>query len=275
MGIKIPIDGEIYLTMSSNAEENGPFPTSRLQKGFLLVHRGRDLSSEAVGFGVPMIKCGLRTIFPGRVEFSSSHQGGGYQVDASYLLNLEEKTIGEKSGKSISSFLHQGKLITSALIRRLPWLRKPLMFLSKALRSTFHWKTEYSFSDMHLKIPIHYEFRKNIMEAAVDLSHIRDERITEIVIMNEQGAEHFNNYQDSTGMKLQENQIGCWDEVNASEASFLDPKRKTSFSLKKIQGAKLFRGLEMVDSRLAWSGFGYTFSPRRKEFKYDLKIGNN
>jgi hypothetical protein len=274
MRIQIRINGETYLALSSHAGENDPFPTSHLQKGFLLVHRNRDLSSEAVGFGVPMIQCGLRTIFPGSVKIATSHQKEKQEVDASFMLNLEEKTVDSKSGKSISGFLHQGKLFMSGMIRHLPWFRKPLMNLSKFLRSTFHWKTEYLVSDMQFMIPIHYEFHKKIMKATVDLSQVKDDRITEIVIMNEQGAEYFNHYRDSTGKETQENNIGIWDEVKAPEASFFDPKRKISFSLKKIPGAKLFRGLEMVDSRLAWSGFGYTFSPRRKEFEYVLKIEN-
>ena len=113
------------------------------------------------------------------------------------------------------------------------------------------------------------------MAVSIDLSGVKDDRITEIVVMNEQGAGYFSNYRDSSGKEIQENEIGCWDEVKAPEATFFDPKRKISFSLKQIPSARLFHGLEMDDSRLAWSGFGYTFSPRRIEFKYTLKIGDD
>ena len=275
MEISIPINNEIHLNIRDHVIREGRFPTSRLQKGFLLFHHGEDLSAEAVGFGVPVIKCGLHTIFPGGVELSAIRQDKGYQVDALYLLNLEEKTLGVKDGKTLSGFLNQGKLLASAFIRHFPWLRKSLMGLSKLLRSTFHWKTEYQVSAMSFRIPVHYLFQKKRMAVSIDLSGVKDDRITEIVVMNEQGAGYFSNYRDSSGKEIQENEIGCWDEVKAPEATFFDPKRKISFSLKQILSARLFHGLEMDDSRLAWSGFGYTFSPRRIEFKYTLKIGDD
>ncbi len=273
MDISIPMNDETQLFIHDHVKRDNPFPTSQIQKGFLLFHRGKDLSAEAVGFGVPVIKCGLHTIFPGEVKLSETRPAGEYQVDALYSLNLEEKTVGENNGKTISGFLNQGKLWLSAFIRRLPWSRKPLMHLSKLLRFTFHWQTEYLDSEMRFRIPIQYKFHKNTMAVIVDLSQVKDDRITEIVIMNEQGAKYFNHYRDSDGKEIQGNEIGCWDEVKAPEATFVDPQRKISFSLKQVPGAKLFRGLEMADSRLAWSGFGYTFSPRRKKIRYTLKIG--
>jgi hypothetical protein len=32
----------------------------------LLLNGEKDLSEEAVGFGVPILKCGMETIFPGK-----------------------------------------------------------------------------------------------------------------------------------------------------------------------------------------------------------------
>lgn len=274
METSVPISNDIQLIIRDHLLRDDRFPTSRLQKGFLLFHQGKDLSAEAVGFGVPVIKCGLRTIFPGGVVLSAIRQDKGYQVDAQYLLNLEEKTLDAKDGKALSRFLDKGKLVASAFIRRFPWLRKPLMKLSKQLRSTFRWKTEYQLSDMTFQIPIHYHFKHNRMAVSVDLSRLKDNRISEIVIMNEQGAEFFSHYRDTSKKEIHDKEIGCWDEVNAREATFFDPKHKISFSLEQIPGAKLFLGLELDNSRLAWSGFGYTFLPRRKEFEYTLKIGD-
>jgi len=39
-----------------------------------------------------------------------------------------------------------------------------------------------------------------------------------------------------------------------------------------VKGARLFRGRELVSSRLAWAGFGYSFPPSIKRFVYELGI---
>jgi hypothetical protein len=45
-----------------------------------------------------------------------------------------------------------------------------------------------------------------------------------------------------------------------------------SFSLPQVKGARLFLGRELIGSRLAWSGFGYTFPPGLNHFSYEVTI---
>ena len=66
--------------------------------------------------------------------------------------------------------------------------------------------------------------------------------ITEIILMNEQGAHHFDQYQDADGIVQQGNQIGCWDEVTAASAAFICSNPNISFSLPQVKGARLFLG---------------------------------
>jgi len=89
-------------------------------------------------------------------------------------------------------------------------------------------------------------------------------------VMNEQGARSFNRYQDSSGAQLHGRSIGSWQEVAAERASFLDVTRGLAFSLRRVSGTRLFRGHELVGSRLAWAGFGYLLPPARTAFGYDL-----
>jgi hypothetical protein len=88
--------------------------------------------------------------------------------------------------------------------------------------------------------------------------------------MNEQGAHYFDSYHRDDGFSQHGAEIGCWDEVTAERAEFISDAEKLSFSLHQVEGAKLFRGRELVGDRLAWSGFGYSFSPKLERFKYQI-----
>ena len=47
---------------------NGPYPTSRIQKGPGLVRGSADLSGEGIGLGVPVAKFAHRVVFPGEAQ---------------------------------------------------------------------------------------------------------------------------------------------------------------------------------------------------------------
>jgi hypothetical protein len=47
---------------------------------------------------------------------------------------------------------------------------------------------------------------------------------------------------------------------------------RVAFSLAQADGATLHRGRELIGSRLAWSGFGYSLPPILSRFAYDLTI---
>jgi hypothetical protein len=82
----------------------------------------------------------------------------------------------------------------------------------------------------------------------------------------------FDHFNDSTGNSLKGKKIGCWDEITAQEASFISLSHELAFSLEQVAGAKLYRGRELIGSRLSWSGFGYTFPAEFDHFHYMVKI---
>ncbi len=97
---------------------------------------------------------------------------------------------------------------------------------------------------------------------------------TEKIVLNELGANWFDTYADSDGCILKGNEIGCWDEIFADGAAFLDPADGLSFALKTVDGARMFRGRELVPGRLAWSGLAYVLPPQRGELAYSITIGS-
>ncbi len=90
--------------------------------------------------------------------------------------------------------------------------------------------------------------------------------------MNEQGAGAFDCYRDSSGGALRGAAIGTWDEVAAARASFVCEARRVAFSLGQVAGARLYRGRELIGSRVAWAGFGYSFPAALGTMAYELRI---
>ena len=108
---------------------------------------------------------------------------------------------------------------------------------------------------------------------SVDLSELpRNDRM-EVIIANEQGARYFDAYRDSFGDSRNGKAIGTWNEVFADEASFMDRDSGIAFSLQRLPNVRLFRGRELVEGNLAWSGLNYVLSPHSPNFIYDIQIG--
>ena len=273
MGIDIPLFQGISLNLGEPLQDQKKYPTARLQKGFLLLDRGQDLAEEAVGFGVPVLKRGLQTIFPGQVEFTWQNNSLIWEVTAHYRLNLVEKitrgegdTVGNKTFYAAKDFLAE-------LIRRFPLFRSLLTTLSSALRMIFHWETTYVDGGVSIDVQVSsiIEEKTGKISVDIDLSYLPPD-VTEVVVMNEQGARAFDLYRDSSGASMQNEEIGCWDEVNADSAWFECRPHRVAFKLVQVKGARLFRGRELIGSRLAWAGFGYSFPASQKKFSYELKI---
>ena len=98
------------------------YPTFRLQKGFRIVDHGQELADEAVGFGVPVLRRGLQTIFPGEVELGCAGKEGEWEVTALFTLNLEEKIARSDSKTIRPRWFYLLKNSLAELIRRFPAL---------------------------------------------------------------------------------------------------------------------------------------------------------
>ena len=274
MEIEIPILKEFSLKISNDRNQRSDFATSELQKGFLLLHAGKSLAEEAVGFGVPVIKKKLHTLFPRRVTLETQKANGVWTIHAIYDLNLEERIIDTQARIPKAELLYRTKNLLAAFIRRFPIFRRMLTRLSSQLRSTFGWKTTYQKSSLSPRIRMTYTIPEfsGTMNVETDVSGVPDDEFSEVVIMNEQAARYFNRYTDTDMKPLKEDQIGCWDAVSTPKATFISQTHKISFSLQQAKGVKLFRGWEKVGSRLDWSGFGYSFQPKMGKFSYTLRI---
>lgn len=274
MVIDIPLFQGLSLKIADALDGKKAYPTGCLQKGFLLLDQGQELAEEAVGFGVPVLKAGLQTIFPGAIILTCLRRGSIWGITAVFKLNLVER-FSRGGNKNVESRLFYAvKNFLAAVIRRLPFLSGLLTATSSMLRRMFNWETTYADAGFSTEVKVTYtiEAETGKVGAEIDTSGLPP-TITEVVVMNEQGARYFDRYRDTSGVSLSKEEIGCWDEVNAEEAWFeSSAPPQVAFRLAQVKGAQLFRGRELIGSRLAWSGFGYSFPPSIKRLCYEMRI---
>jgi hypothetical protein len=274
MGMEIPLFQGLSLKINDTFPPGRKgYPTAHLQKGFLLLDQGQELAEEAVGFGVPVLKIGLQAIFPGDVTLAVLQIGSSWEITAQFRLNLVEKISRGGIEDVENGLLYSLKNLSAAMIRSLPVLRGSLTAISNQLRRMFHWETTYAQAGFSTELMViyHIQAETGLINVEIDTSALPPD-ITEVALMNEQGAHTFDQYQDTSGSSLQGQEIGCWDEVKAEEAWFESSTYQVTFRLGQVKGARLFRGRELVGSRLAWAGFGYSFSPSIKRFRYEMRI---
>jgi hypothetical protein len=273
MGIEIPLPKGLSLRINDNPGQGNDYSTGRLQKGFLLLDYGQILAEEAVGFGVPVLKRGLQTIFPGSLSMTWVQNESNWEIPVIYNLNLEEKIYRSKQNEIQNRLFYVIKNSFASLIRTQSISRKLLTATSSKLREIFDWETRYTEANFATQIKMTYlvESKNGKLSVNLDTSHLPS-GVTEIIIMNEQGAHYFDQYLDTAGTFLHGEDIGCWDRVIAAEAFFRSTSHNIVFKLTQVKDCQLYRGRELIDPRLAWAGFGYSIPPSKKKFEYDIWI---
>lgn len=236
---------------------------------------GQDLSEEGVGFGVPVLKIGREAVFPGSCAWKTELKGygeDGATVEAEYFMNLVGRMA--VGGRRINCRTFYGaREWLASQYRRHPDLRKCILYGAELSRRAM------SMKDAFLEVPpvgsvkAVYSIMGDSVRVCLDLLGVPEG--SEPVIMNEQGADHFDSYRDSDGLILKGGDIGGWDEVSVSadEASFIDSGNELYFALNRIDGVKMLRGRERLSNRLAWAGLAYVLSPGTQRFSYTVRLG--
>jgi hypothetical protein len=266
--------GGVALRIGSKGNNSENFPSNVLPKGLVLLSGDEELCEEGVGFGVPVLKKRLETVFPGSFRIRSGavdHAAFGIEFDMNRVARLSL----EKSGSLIGGFLNSVKELTATMHRKLPFTRRPLNAVSNLMRALLTIKTTFIPAPSAGTVLVEFGFRPGdgVLEVMVDARGLNRVGATELVMMNELGARHFPTYVDSTGLRLRGNAIGTWNEVSAREASFISPRRGVGFTVRQLPGCRLFRGRELIPGRLSWSGLAYALPPETERFRYTIRIG--
>ncbi len=264
---------DISLLIKEQGSEPSEYPTSSIQKGLLLTHRNKNLAEEGLGFGVPVLRSGHETIFPGKGRTTIEKNGDATIVKIDYDMNLVER-IAVKSSKRIENgYFYMIKEHFSSLHREYPFLRGIITKSSTRLRQALGIETRFEKSDSMGTVSVVYVVNSSDGKVYISVDTGRIEKCSEISMMNEQGANYFDIYHDSNGAILAGNSIGTWDETFADEVSFIDSHDSIMFTFEKVGGCRMFRGRELIPMRLAWAGLAYVIPPDEVDFAYSIRIG--
>ncbi len=229
----------------------------------------RDVSQEGVGFGLPVLKLGLQPVFPGSWNMSAEKSNGQCLINADFEMNLGAKMA--RSGKIItSSLFYLAWENLSRIHREYPLLRRSISTSSRCLKKKLHLKE--AFFEEHSLGFIRASYLISDSRIDVELSFPDIGGCTELIVLNEQGANWFDTYRDSDGLVLKGERIGSWNQIEADYASFIDPADGLEFTLKRIEGARMFRGREFANGSLAWSGLAYVLPPWTEKIAYSIEL---
>ena len=271
---RIDLGDNLSLLFENSRSELEGYPNNRIRKGLIISYGNNKLCEEGVGFGVPIIKTRSETIFPGDSQINLIQNSDIFILSVNYNLNLVNrmKILGRRID---SETFYRIKEWFSSVHREHAALRGIGANFSNVLRRLCGIRNFLEVIPSSSTAQVNYTVNvtRKTIQIDVDLSSIKIEGEAEITIANEQGANFFAQYQDSNGTILLQDSIGTWDEVSAGEASLVDSVDRLIFSLRQVQGAKLYRGRELVTDRLAWSGINYVLSDHSHDFHYDIKVG--
>jgi len=274
--LPIPLRSLPGICLMTPGSQPDRYPTSRIQKGLALFCDGQDLSEEGVGFGVPVLKTGREAVFPGsgvwktELKGDGGNSGDGPTVEAEYFMNLMGRMA--VGGKRIDCrTFYRAREWLASQYRMHPELRKGILFGAELSRKAMSMKDAFVEVPTVGSVKTVYSIMDDSVQVNLDLRGVPEGH--ELVVMNEQGANHFDSYKDSGGLCLEKEAIGGWDEVFSDEASFIDPKNGLYFALTRVEGAKMMRGRELLSDRLAWAGLAYLLDPGTKRFSYTIRLG--
>jgi hypothetical protein len=262
-----PLPGICLVTPGSQPD---CYPTSRIQKGLALFCEGQDLSEEGVGFGVPVLKISREAVFPGSSVWKTELKGDVATIEAEYFMNLMGRMAVGGRRIDCRTFYRAREWLASQY-RRHPELRKGILYGAELSRRVMSMKDAFVEVPTVGSVKTVYSIMDDSVRVSLDLQGVPEGH--ELVVMNEQGANHFDSYKDSGELFLEKDAIGSWDEVFSDEASFIDSKNGLYFALTRVEGARMMRGRELLSDRLAWAGLAYALSPGTKRFSYTIRLG--
>jgi len=253
---------------------NGPYPTSKIQKGPVLVCGSVDLSGEGVGLGVPIAKFAHHVFFPRKacvIERLTDDQLSSWIVD--YELNLEER-LTLKSGKKIQSKnFYALKELFAGLHKTIGASRGLIEYSSSALRRTLGLSTTFELTRSVGNVRVSYTInrRARMLRVSVDASGLNKTGCSEMILLNELDGGLFDRYCNSTAL-LVGKEIGTWEETAADYVMLIDSRHNIALRLRNVAQSTMYRGREVVPGRLSWTGIAYIIAPPLTDFSYDLLI---
>jgi hypothetical protein len=246
--------------------------TSALQKGLVLMLKGRELIEEGMGFGVPIVMYSDKTFFSSKAAVSIQKAALGYKLTKVFTLDtVSLKKFGQYTYISDSVYSPFRKTFQTLYIKH----KKLNPFFNKLmeLRELANIKTDFVTVKPRGTVKVTYHLQPTAINVQANFSNVALNKCCEVLVLNEQGSSIFENYSDSSGLNLFGRKIGAWEIVDANQATLQSVNGKIFFSAQKVEGATLFRGWERTRKRFSWTGLSYSMGPTNGVFGYSIGLG--
>lgn len=244
-----------------------------IHKGLVLVYKGQEIVGEGAGLGVPVVKYGDKTYFPGTAVVSVSWKDidGAREITKAFTLDMIS-TKRYRDGSIVNDQLYHilDRLFTKLYLTYKPL--RPLFIRIMEMREAAGINTKFVKTEPRDLVRIVYTLRPEKIDVSVNLNDIEREGCKEIVLLNEQSSSFFTKYSDSTGLRLTGKDIGPMDLVAGDHASLSNSSGSLSYRLTQVNGASLYRGWERIGKRLEWAGLNYVLCPEISSFTYTINV---
>jgi hypothetical protein len=144
--------------------------------------------------------------------------------------------------------------------------------LARSLLFKFGIKSTFERGTQKGVVIVKYTIERNRVLVNIDFSLLERTNLGKIFVLNEQGAQFFRTYSDSESLKLNDEEIGAWNDVTSQSAKITNEQEKVGFCLKNIEGTKLRRGRELIMGSLDWIGLDYELGAEYSNFEYEIEV---
>jgi len=266
----------LYLSKDSNPKCGKAAP---IQKGVVPSRKQgtADLCEEGVGIGVPLLKYRRDFYFPGTATTSDEGKLKSQKAWKKFDLNLIDRHQKEDSVKPEAfSWVYQrlyNRVYKTALGRSLIELSSRAagkMGVNVQTHTPAFYRVESKGT-----ITVDYEFRNEKQEILVsmDFEDIDRDGLQEILVSNELGGILFDQYTDDTGIHREQDEISGWDKIEGKKAIFYSTPANLFFEVSIPGEQSAFRGREIIDDIIRWSGVIISLPPSTMRVEYLVRIG--
>jgi hypothetical protein len=247
---------------------------ANLQKGLILLYKGIEVIGEGTGFGVPIAKYMNETVFSGSSSLHVRTSENIVEIQKKFVMdlvtrdtlrNLKLENSKIRTLLDYISTLYKKQYQSHVLFARSILLARSLLF-KFGIKSTFKRGTQKGV------VVVKYTIEKNRVLVNIDFSLLERTNLGKIFVLNEQGAQFFRTYADSKSLRLNDEEIGAWNDVTSQSAKITNEQEKIGFCLKNIEGTKLRRGRELITGSLDWIGLDYELGAEYSNFEYEIEV---
>lgn len=239
-----------------------------LQKGLVLIHNGKETVGEGTGFGLPVLIYSRETFFSTTSKVCVSQTKNSWTIHKEFIMDR----VARNKFRNVTLENRKARIFIKCLAdlyQKHPQFR--FLVLKKVTRRM---NIDTTFEEVAsagvISVDYTIENRRILVEA--DFRRINKTGLRKIFMLNEQGSRFFRRYADSQGLKLEDPEIGAWDQVEGDWAKLEVLKGDFGFCLWKADDGVLRRGREFLNGSLDWVGLDFEVNPKNAFFDYLIEI---